>query len=208
MIKKLIFDLDNTLILWKDKYQSAMKNTIEHFNLDIDYKDADNLVEIYEEYYDSYKIENLIELFKQKLNITVDDNFINYWLDELGHQAEDDLNIKPVLEYLSKKYELVVLTNWFTKTQTNRLKTIGIDKYFTNIIGGEDIIKPNKNAYLKAIDNNSIEECIMIGDNLDTDIKGAVNIGMKAILVDINNKYMEDPSYIKINNIHELKEML
>ena len=207
-MKRLIFDLDNTLILWKNEYREAMRKTVEHFNLNLDYITLDDLVEKYEEYYDKYTIDNMTELFNTKFNTNLTNEFTEYWLNELGKMAEDDLNIKPLLEYLSKKYELVILTNWFKKSQLNRLKKIGIDKYFSKIYSGEDFIKPSKESYLKVIENKDIKDCIMIGDNLKVDIEGAVNIGLKAILVDIKDKYLDSAEYIRIKNIHELKEIL
>lgn len=207
-MKRLIFDLDNTLILWKNEYREAMKNTVEHFNLDLDYAALDDLVEIYENYYDKYTIDNITELFNKQLNLNLTNEFTEYWLKELGNMADDDLNIKPLLEYLKSKYELVVLTNWLKKSQLERLKKLDIDKYFINIYGGEEVIKPNKEAYLKAIGNRNISDCIMIGDNLKVDIEGAVNIGLKAILVDIKDIYPDSDKYTRIKNIHELKEML
>ena len=207
-MKRLIFDLDNTLILWKNEYREAMKNTVEHFNLDLDYAALDDLVEIYENYYDKYTIDNITELFNKQLNLNLTNEFTEYWLKELGNMADDDLNIKPLLEYLKSKYELVVLTNWLKKSQLERLKKLDIDEYFINIYGGEDAIKPNKEAYLKAIGNRDIADCIMIGDNLKVDIEGAVDIGLKAILVDIKDIYPDSDKYTRIKNIHELKEML
>lgn len=207
-MKRLIFDIDNTLILWKNEYREAMKKTIEHFNLDLDYEVLDDLIEVYENYYDKYKIDNITELFNKNLNLNLTNEFTEYWLKELGNMADDDLDIKPLLDYLKEKYELVILTNWFNESQTNRLKKIDIYKYFSNLYSGEDVIKPNKEAYLKAIGDKDIKDCIMIGDNLKVDIEGAINIGLKAILVDIKDIYPDSDKYIRIKNIHELKEML
>ena len=66
---------------------------------------------------------------------------------------------------------------------------MGIDKYFSKQIYTDKIKnKPNKEAFLEAIKPYNIDECIMIGDNLETDIKGAESIGMKTILIDDKTK--------------------
>ena len=39
MIKRIIFDLDNTLITWKDEYWNAVNKTFERFNLQYTDKD-------------------------------------------------------------------------------------------------------------------------------------------------------------------------
>ena len=67
--------------------------------------------------------------------------------------------------------------------------------------------KPNKEAYLRAIGDSKLEECIMIGDSITRDIQGAANIGMDTILCDPYDKHKV---YTKkrIVKFNELKEML
>lgn len=38
VIKKLIFDLDNTIIEWIPEYVEALKETLNEYKIDIDYK--------------------------------------------------------------------------------------------------------------------------------------------------------------------------
>ena len=44
MIKKLIFDLDNTLIIWKDEYSLELKYLLEEYKVDTDYKKVDKIL--------------------------------------------------------------------------------------------------------------------------------------------------------------------
>ena len=37
MIKRIIFDLDNTIMIWKDDYINALRDTLLYFNVDIKY---------------------------------------------------------------------------------------------------------------------------------------------------------------------------
>lgn len=207
MIKRIIFDLDNTLIMWKDSYKNAIKKTIEYYKLDVDYLLVDEVIEEYENYYDKYTKENMTELINKKFDLNLETDFIDKWLKELSIMSDEDKNLVETLDYLSQKYELVVLTNWFKESQLNRMKHIKIDKYFKEIYGGDNFIKPNPISYKTACGNRNLEECIMIGDNYKTDIEGALNIGMKAIM--ITNKDIEETNNLKvIKNIKELKEIL
>jgi len=207
MIKRLIFDLDNTLIMWRDSYKDAIKNTIEKYKLDVDYLLVDEVIEKYENYYSYYSKENMLDLINQNFNLNLDISFVEDWLTELKEMADIDDGVTQTLEYLSYKYELVLLTNWFKESQLGRMKKIGIDKYFKDIYGGEEYIKPSVESFKMAIGDKEINECIMIGDNYKTDIEGAINIGMKAIM--ITNKDIEaNGDYTVIHNIIELKEML
>jgi putative hydrolase of the HAD superfamily len=207
MIKRLIFDFDNTLVMWKEEYKNAIKNTISYYNLDIDYLKVDEVIETYENYYDKYNKENMIDLINKKFNLNLGIDFIDKWLEELGNMAEKDDNLIDLLEYLSKKYELVILTNWFKYSQILRLKKAGIYNFFKEIYGGDEFIKPNSISYKTAMGDKKIEECIMIGDNYKIDIEGALNLGMKAIM--ITKKEIESKNnLVVIDNINKLKEIL
>lgn len=194
---RLIFDVDNTLIIWKDEYDKALKNTIKKYKLNIDYNDINKLLDEYEKTFTKYDKQLLVDFLNKSLKEKITLSFINDWLKELEDCASIEDGLIDTLEYLKEKYELVILTNWFKEPQIKRLKHIKIDKYFTEIYGGEEYIKPYKESYLKAVGNNKIEDCIMIGDNYDIDIKGAKKLGMKTILIGD-----------KIKNISELKEIL
>jgi len=204
MIKRIIFDLDNTLIPWKEEYKNAIKNTIEYYKLDIDYLKVDEVIEEYENYYDKYTKENMIYLINKKFNLDLKVDFIDKWLYELGYMSDVNEVLIDTLEYLSKKYELVILTNWFKESQIPRIKKARIDKYFKEIYGGDNFIKPNPISFKTACGNYDIDECIMIGDNYKIDIEGALNIGMKVIM--ITDKEIKNVKTIK--NINELKEIL
>ena len=109
------------------------------------------------------------------------------------------------MEFIKSK----CLSNYFKEVQEGRLKTAKIFKYFSKVYGGDEILlKPNKEAFLKAIYPNNIEECIMIGDSIECDIKGALNIGLKVIALDYKSQIPDSSEYIKIKAISDLKNIL
>ena len=207
-MKRIIFDVDNTLLPWKNKYLEAIEDTTREYNLNIDYKKINEIIEAYENYYDYYSKENMVNLINNKCNLNLGIDFINCWLDKLEKMADRDDGIIDLLEYLSTKYELVILTNWFKNNQIERLKHAGIYHFFKKIYAGEETLKPNKQSFLTAIGNKKPEECIIIGDNYEIDIKVAYQLGLRAFLIDANQKYPESEEYTKINNITDLKELL
>ena len=200
MIRKLIFDLDNTLIIWKDEYVNALKETLNKYGNNADPNYVNDLVDSYEDYYDRYDINNMLDHINKNIDDKINMDFMNDFLDRIGYMSEPDEDVISTLEYLSKKYVLVVLTNWFTIPQTNRLKNAHIDKYFNKIYGGEDFIKPNKQAFIKAAGDTKLEECIMIGDNYNIDVMGAYNAGIKPIFM--NPKHKEN-----LNNFEEIEKL-
>ena len=200
MIRKLIFDLDNTLIIWKDEYVNALKETLNKYGNNADPNYVNDLVDSYEDYYDRYDINDMLNHINKNIDDKINMDFMNDFLDRIGYMSEPDEDVISTLEYLSKNYELVVLTNWFTIPQTNRLKNAHIDKYFNKIYGGEDFIKPNKQAFIKAAGDTKLSECIMIGDNYNIDVMGAYNAGIKPIFM--NPKHKEN-----LNNFEEIEKL-
>ena len=83
--------------------------------------------------------------------------------------------------------EIVLLTNWFKKTQINRLKRKNLLNYFDNIVSGDIALKPNKESYDLAVLTTPKSECIMIGDDYKNDYLGALNYGINAFLIDEEN---------------------
>ncbi len=114
-----------------------------------------------------------------------------------------------ILEYLiNKKYTLHLLTNGFEKTQWSKITNSNIANYFTNVITSEisSCIKPSKEMFEYAINKAGaqLKESIMIGDNLEADIQGAINAGMDSIFVNhINAATTVTPTY----TIYHLKEL-
>lgn len=212
MIKRLIFDLDNTLMVWDNDYYITLDETLNYFNIIYDDNIKNkliNAVNAYEYKYDIFNYEYMNDLMKQYSNIELPNNFVEKWIDYLGKAIplEKDLELIDTLEYLSGKYELVVLTNWFTKSQIERLKNYGILKYFKEVIG-TDLVKnkPNKEAFIKSCGLHNLNECVVIGDSLNNDINGALILGIRAILYDYKNVY--NGKIEKIKNINELKNIL
>ena len=207
MVKKLIFDLDNTLIIWKDEYVQALQETLKKYNNNEDADYVNSLIDNYEDYYDEYDKEKMLEHINNNIKEKINMDFIDDFLIEIGYMSEPNEEVIDTLEYLSKKYELVVLTNWFKIPQTNRLKTAKIDKYFKEIFGGEEYIKPQKEAFLTAAGNTKVEECIMIGDSYTLDVMGAYNVGIRPIFMNPKHKPNEK-NFEEIIKLSDLKNIL
>ena len=209
MIKTLIFDLDNTLMEWEDRYIFAMTNTINKLNLGYSeekIKEIDNALESYAKHHTIYKKELFCDYINKKCNTNLPYEFYDILKEEqtkcYRKFTESEID---TLEYLSSKYELIILSNWLTYTQTKRLENAGILKYFSRVSGGDDReLKPSLKAF-DIIENK--EECLMIGDDVKNDILPALKVGMKAILLTKKN-VRKDLRYKQIKRLEDLKEML
>jgi putative hydrolase of the HAD superfamily len=211
-MKRIIFDVDDTLIMWKNEYWQVIENTFKKLNLDYSDALADKIKEaisLYRKEYSNFTKDKLL-LFMNKYTsqeFTID--FINILLDEISNCADRSTNeIIDTLEYLKSKYDLVILSDWFTFMQERRLKKAGILKYFSKIYGPASIpLKPNPKSFLIACEDYDVTECIMIGDHLIYDIEGAKKVGMNAIYYNYKNNKV-DTDIVSITKISDLKSLL
>jgi putative hydrolase of the HAD superfamily len=118
-----------------------------------------------------------------------------------------------ILEYLkAKDYHLHLITNGFEKTQWSKINNSGLAPYFTHMITSEasNSLKPKKEIFEYALNKAGaiLPESIMLGDNLDADIQGAINAGMDSVFVNhINASTSLRPTYI-IYHLQELEAIL
>lgn len=210
MIKCLVFDLDGTLIMWRDEYKYLMQDVFNRLNIEYTLDDIDNIdnaIETYEDIYDIYTKENLLNHINKNCNLNLPLEFVSLLIEKQQECYVYDQKLYDTIEYLSTKYELVVLTNWFKESQVGRLKGCKIYDFFKFVsCGDERELKPNKKAFDVILKKYNPKECIMIGDSVKKDISPALQLGFDVILVKPNVKRKR--KYKVIDNIYELKEML
>ena len=71
-------------------------------------------------------------------------------------------------------------------------------------------MKPQKEIFEFALNKTKarVEESIMIGDTLDVDILGAMNVGMDQVHVNYNNSKQDFQPTYTIKTLQELKRLL
>ena len=206
MIKRLIFDVDNTLITNVD-FELAIKETLNDLNLLSDDRVEQFKIAIkqYEKEYDNYNKNDYIMFMEKRLNCKLPSKFLECFFEHLKNLIPN-YNIKLVetIEKLSLKYELVLLTNYFSESQLNRLNNMGIGKYFTSCYG-EHKIKPYPEAYIAACGINEPQECIMIGDDIYLDIECAKKLGINTIYIN-NKNNTEKVTSISVEKVEDINE--
>lgn len=211
MIKKIIFDVDDTLIM---NERSAIEDYQKVFEKYGETSDQNKALELYKcigEYElntSSYQKDTLLEFINNYFNRNYPITFIDDIIDTVSswyHKASPEL--VDVLEYLNEKYDLYILTNWFIESQIKRLEQAGIKKYFKEFVGSSEFVKPDPRAFEYFFKDCNPSECVMIGDRVDIDIDTPNNLGMKTILYDVKNKYPEIKC-VKIKSWNEIKNIL
>jgi len=221
-ITDIFFDLDHTL--WDFQKNSALTFDflLKKYQINIDLNKFLNIyIPINFSYWKLYRDEKITKEFLrynrlkssfEKLNISLSDDVINKIADDYVISLPvNNFLIKDtilVLDYLRNKYRLHIITNGFTEVQNKKIVNSQIKKYFHSIIDSETVgvKKPNIKIFDYALrvsgarSNNSL----MIGDNLEADILGALNAGFHAIHFNNNNEAPHEHCLI----LNELKSLL
>ena len=122
-------------------------------------------------------------------------------------------NAQEMLKKLSKSYDCYIATNAkdsFKKDIIEALERVKINKFFKDIFCFNEIgfLKPSSEYFDKIIRQLDVTkaEIVMIGDNLETDIRGAQENGIESILYDYNNNH-QDYNGNRITNLLEILEL-
>jgi putative hydrolase of the HAD superfamily len=227
--KHLFFDLDHTL--WD--FDANAKDTLSDLYSIFDLNNRINTA--FDDFYPKYLFHNEV-LWNNYHNGLISSEELKWrrmWRTLLDFKIADEalskdlsgkfLEILPtkkllfphtieILNYLAaKNYNLHLITNGFEKTQWSKLDNSGLSSYFTHVITSEasNSLKPKKEIFDFAMDKarSSLPESIMIGDNLDADIQGAMNAGMDTVFVNhINAVAQIKPTYT-VTHLKELESI-
>lgn len=223
----IFFDLDRTIWDFEANAKEAFQEIYVHHNLSIIFPDFDTFHSAYRKYN-----AQLWEKFRNGAINKEDLKHVRFYLTlkEFGKDdrelakklGEDYVNISArkthlfpnsheVLSYLKQKYKLYIITNGFHEVQIKKIENSNLRKYFQKIITSETagVQKPHEQIFRYALEqaNAKIEEAIMIGDDIEGDIKGAKAIGLDQVFFNPNRltHYIE-PTF-EIQSLKELKNI-
>ncbi len=203
MIKRIFFDLDDTLFCTKNDAKKAYEKFLTKYDFNCTFNQLyDALDDI--NYMDTCTFEDYYLFLKKFLgeNFTKDlfHEFNEIYINEVTLISDKTIE---VLEYLKSKYELIVLSNWFFDLQNGKLKKLGLYNYFDKIYTLDTLgRKPNLSVLKKACEPYNFSECAMIGDTLTSDIVVQKKLGMKTYFLG------ESSEVDCISDIYDLLEIL
>lgn len=152
-------------------------------------------------------------------------------LTELGHFAPQDIepkaeeiakicyesakasvnDAKPVLDALSKKYPMVLVSNFYGNVETV-LKDFGLDKYFKKVIESAvvGVRKPDPKIFLLGVEALGLkpDEVLVFGDSYSKDIVPAEKAGCQVFWLKGKGWTKEEDDTYHPNIIESLDEAL
>ena len=203
--KNLFIDFDDTLYDTYGNAVIALRETFEDYHLERYFPDAQVFYDAYWEaninlwsLYSHGKITRdslIVERFRrplsegqgmevtEKLCLEMSDRFLDFCASKPG--VIDGAH--ELMGYLKGRgYRMHMTSNGFHEVQYRKLAACGLRDFFDTIILSEDAgaNKPSQAYFEYALEVSGAqrETTLMIGDNLQTDIFGALNAGIDAML--------------------------
>ena len=226
--KDLFVDFDDTLYDTHGNSVIALRETFEAFRLERWFPDPQT-------FYDAYWLANIdlwtrysrgeitrdyliVERFRRPLSegrgleitealcLEMSDRFLEFCATKSGVVE----GAHELMDYLKGRgYRMHMTSNGFHEVQYKKLAASGLRDYFDTIILSEDAgaNKPSKAFfdYALAKSGASVDTTMMIGDNLQTDIIGAHDVGLDTILF---NRWDVQPSDIPTHTVAALREIM
>ena len=190
MIKSIIFDLDNTLLDFMKMKSVSIKaavNAMIDMGMEINRQEAiDEIFNIYDS--KGYEHQEVFNEFIIKKIGNINYKYLAAAIVEYKKAKEISLNLYPDViptlnKLLSMNLNLGIVSDAPSREAWMRLYTLDLHNFFDDVVTFNDtgVYKPAKEPFIKISEklNANLEECMMVGDWPERDIKGAGQLGMK-----------------------------
>ncbi len=225
-IKVIGFDADDTL--WVN--ETYFRETEERFadllegyetknkvDQELFKKEMDNL-EIYGYGIKGFMlsmIESALELSNNRIPQETIFEILKLGKDMISHPVELLDGVEEVLSKLVDKYRLIVLTKGDLLDQERKLEKSGLSKYFHHVEVLSDKKEINYSNLLEHL-NINVEEFLMIGNSLKSDVLPILKIGAKAVHVPFHTTWVHEMvseteqtnNHLKLNSLKDILKYL
>lgn len=220
----ILWDLDQTLLDFNRSMDYAFRKVFARFELPVD----DEIVARYAEINQGFW--NRLELGEvTKEQVTVGRFRTLFQELQIDHVKPEEINVvyqkelgsvyfylegaKELVTLLRQKgYRQYIVTNGVNSTQENKVRLSGLDRimdgvFVSEVMGYPKPMKAFFDACFAALPETRREECILVGDSLTSDMRGANNAGIAACWYNPGRSVKEIDVRTDYE-IHRLEELL
>ncbi len=227
--KHIFFDLDHTLWDFESNSHETLLDMFEEFSeLKTGVNDKHHFIKRYyhhnEIYWEQFRKGELSREELRHIRFRTTLNEFDIDDEELVKQlAVSYLEILPtktnlfhdtieVLDYLTTKYSMHIITNGFEEVQLKKIVNTGIGKYFKYIItseaAGSQKPEPAIFRFAMQLTNAEIKNSMFVGDSIEADINGAKAVGMDYVFYNPKKTPHKEKVMYEISALSELKKIL
>lgn len=231
MYNIIIFDLDDTLTNDKENIKEAFKEVLKFKNEKYTDEEFERFYKIDKETWRKRAAGKLLTPYEdnneKKAEWLRAYRFLKYYNNEISYNEAVKINniymegmkrkvvsrpytFEAVKYIYDRGYKIVIATNGPIVPLKEKINKLGITQYIFNVFSAEEVgaMKPHEDFYkglFKKIDVKPNDKMLFIGDELEKDIKGAIENKIDTCWCNYNN---EENTKYKVNyEIHDLKEL-
>jgi putative hydrolase of the HAD superfamily len=227
--KHLFFDLDRTLWDFEKNSEIALNHLFDELELNQNILNFQTFHQLYKEnnslLWKQYGAGTLkkevlrderFRLTLEQLNV-LDPNIVKRMSDGYVDLSPKQTALFPnaietLQELQLEGFNMHIITNGFKEVQHIKLEKSGLTDFFDIIVCSEDVgkNKPSPDIFHHSLKhaNAKPSDSVMIGDDFEVDILGALNIGMKGIHFDPKNQHTSADDTLRIRQLNELPGMM
>ncbi len=226
--KHIFFDLDRTLWDFDSNSAETLLEILDTFGLNALVTDKQKWIADYQRHnlyvwnlYESRKITKT-ELRLERFRLLFDDfgisnqSLMNDVSEYYSLIAPTKGMLMPytleVLAYLAPQYKLYILSNGFYQVQLQKMEASGINHFFEKIFTSDrlGVAKPDKRIFEESMKSSNArkDQSIFVGENFETDIRGAKLFGIDQVWYNHDQVQIEEKPTYEIDNLLELKTIL
>lgn len=227
-IKAIFFDMDGTLIKHTWQYSQITNALFEKFSAALSPLSSD-------EFFSVFWLKNA-DMWYMMLDGAIDGetaqvySYINtlralnkdsalgakmsdYWLHLVLEEAAPFDETPLVLKRARARFSTGIVTNGLSITQQAKIKKYALAEKVDFCLISEEVgfHKPDARIFeraLKEAGNISPEQAVFVGDNLDADIRGALDAGLQPVFLNPADDQSPPDGVIKITQLKELLTLL
>jgi len=160
-------------------------------------------------------IESALDLSNNKISQETLGEILVLGKKMISHPVELLDGVEEVLSKLMGKYRLIVLTKGDLLDQERKLEKSGLSQYFHHVEVLSDKKESNYSNLLEHL-NIKVDEFLMIGNSLKSDVLPILNIGAKAVHVPFHTTWAHEMvaedemvnNHLKLNSLKDILKYL
>ncbi len=222
----LLFDADNTLLDFTKASKDAFELVCKDFLIDYTPSTFQTYQTLNHGVWKEFEKQQItaVELRTKRMSLFLNaidkknidpDIFSDRYMERVVSASEMYEGVKELLGDLKKDYRLSIVTNGLKEAQRPRLKKLELMSYFESVVVSDEIgvAKPAieffEYAYQSIPNPPPKTQMLMIGDSLNSDIKGGNNFGITTCWLSHGKELNGEvkPDYI-IRDVFELPSLL
>ncbi len=231
-IKTVLFDVYGTLATWYPDRYVLHANAATQFGIEVTKEGIDAGYVVAEAYMTRQNSESPIRLMTNEERSRFFARFEQMILEGCGVEVDIDLADQIWREVAKQEYEMVLFDD--VLENLNALRERGfIVGVVSNVPSGGDeladqlglsgsidfavtssevgVEKPDRRIFdeaLRRADETPADAAVMVGDQIDSDVKGAVGAGIQPVLLDRNDNHTDFVGHPRIKHLDQLLRLL